>query len=239
MDLKSVTDKELFQEFSRRMYCSSKPNKKVIFVGPPGGGKGTQGPKAVDEFCWCQLSTGDMLREAVTKGTELGKTADKIMKAGELVPDDLVFGLIKEKLKAPECRFGALLDGFPRTMAQAQKFDDFLTANEMKIDKVVEFNIRDELLAERLTGRRIHKPTGRTYHVKFNPPKVEGKDDVTGEPLIQRDDDKEEVIKKRLELYHQQTEPILGYYKEKGKLASINADQSIDQMWKEVRNNLY
>lgn len=239
MDIRSFSDKELFQEFSRRMYCSSKPNKKVLFVGPPGGGKGTQGPKVVDEFCWCQVSTGDMLREAVAKGTELGKRADKIMKEGALVPDELVFGLVKDKLNSAECRFGALFDGFPRNLAQAQKFDDFLAENGTKIDKVVEFNIKDELLAERLTGRRIHKASGRSYHVKFNPPKKDGVDDVTGEPLIQRDDDKEEVIKKRLAVYHKETEPIIDYYRTKGKLATVNADQTIEGMWKEVRNSLY
>lgn len=239
MDLKSVSDKELFQEFSRRMYCSAKPNKKVIFVGPPGGGKGTQGPRVTDEFCWCQLSTGDMLREAVTNNTDLGKKAEALMKAGQLVPDELVFGLISNKLKSAECRFGALFDGFPRNMNQAQKFDEYLQSNNMKIDKVIEFNIPDQLLAERLAGRRIHKPSGRTYHVNFNPPKVEGKDDLTGDSLIQRDDDKEDVIKKRLELYHQQTEPILGYYKSNGKLSTLNADTTIDNLWKELKEKLY
>lgn len=239
MDLKSVPDKDLFQEFSRRMYCSSKPNKKVIFVGPPGGGKGTQGPKVSEEFCWCQLSTGDMLREAVSKGTDLGKKAESIMKEGGLVPDDLVFGLISNKLKSAECRFGALLDGFPRNMNQAKNFDEYLSSNNMKIDSVLEFKIKDELLAERLSGRRIHKPTGRTYHVKFNPPKVENKDDITGEDLIQREDDKEATIKKRLDLYHKETAPIIDYYRSMNKLHVIEADGQIDAIWKEVKSKLY
>jgi len=238
MDLKSVSDKDLFSEFTRRMYCSSKPNKKVIFIGPPGGGKGTQSPRLSEEYCWCALSTGDMLREAVTKGTELGKKAEAIMKRGDLVPDELVIGLIQNKINSPECRYGAILDGFPRTMVQAQKLDQFLQADNSKIDQVIEFNIRDELLNERITGRRVHKASGRSYHVKYNPPKVDGIDDVTGEPIIQREDDKEDVLKKRLEQYHLQTEPILDYYKNQNKLVSLNAEQSINEIWNNLKASI-
>jgi adenylate kinase len=238
MDLNAVSDKDLFAEFTRRMYCSSKPNKKVIFIGPPGGGKGTQSPRLSEEYCWCALSTGDMLREAVSKGTELGKKAEAIMKRGDLVPDELVIGLIQNKINSPECRYGAILDGFPRTMVQAKKLDQFLEADKAKIDQVIEFNIRDELLAERITGRRVHKSSGRSYHVKYNPPKVDGVDDVTGEPIIQRDDDKEEVLKKRLEQYHLQTEPILDYYRGQNKLASLNAEQSINDIWNNLKASI-
>ena len=239
MDLKSVSDKELFTEFSRRMYCSSKPYQNIILVGPPGSGKGTQAPKIAEEFCYCHLSTGDMLREAVTSGSELGKKADSIMKAGQLVPDELVFGLISNKLKSPDCKYGSLLDGFPRNMAQAEKFDDYLKTQNTKIDKVVEFTLNDNLLAERMSGRRIHKPSGRTYHVKLNPPKVEGKDDVTGEALIQRDDDKEDVIKKRIELYHKTTSPIVDYFRKQNKLSTVSGEDQIENIWKNVKSILY
>ena len=239
MDLKSVSDKDLFIEFSRRMYCSSKPYKNVIFVGPPGSGKGTQAPKVAEEFCYCHLSTGDMLREAVTKGTELGKTADSIMKSGKLVPDELVFGLIADKFKSPECRYGSLLDGFPRNLAQAEKFDKYLKENQMKIDKVIEFQIDKELLSERISGRRVHKSSGRTYHVKFNPPKVEDRDDVTGEALIQREDDKEAVVKQRLDIYDKTTSPIINFYKAQDKVTSLNGEDQIDNIWNKLKTTLY
>ena len=184
MDLRSVTDKDLYTEWMRRMRCSAMPKQNVIFLGPPGAGKGTQAPKLGDTYCWCNLATGDMLREAVAKGTELGKKAKDIMNRGDLVPDELIVGLIKSKMKAPECSRGFILDGFPRTMVQAQKLDDILKEEGSQINKVFKFNIKDELLTERITGRRIHKPSGRSYHLKYNPPKVDGIDDVTGEPLI-------------------------------------------------------
>ena len=199
MDIKSFSDKELFEEFARRMKCSVRSNQKVLFVGPPGGGKGTQTPKLEEKYCWCPISTGDMLREAVSKGTELGKQAKDIMNRGDLVPDDLVVGLIKEKINKPECKYGFILDGFPRTLKQAEKLDELLASQNSKIDKIFKFNVPDELLTERITGRRIHKPSGRSYHIKFNPPKVEGVDDVTGEPLIQRPDDREDTLVNRLQ----------------------------------------
>jgi adenylate kinase len=238
MDIRSVSDTDLFAEFSRRMHCASKPNNKVIFIGPPGGGKGTQSPKLTEEYCWCALSTGDMLREAVSKATDLGKKAEAIMKRGDLVPDELVIGLIQNKINSPECRYGAILDGFPRTMVQAQKLDQFLAADNSKIDKVIEFNIRDELLNERITGRRVHKSSGRSYHVKYNPPKVDGIDDVTGEPIIQREDDKEDILKKRLGAYHEQTVPILDYYRSQNKLVTLNAEESINDIWKNLKASL-
>lgn len=194
MDLKSVTDQQLFEEFKRRMRCSEKPKQNVIFLGPPGAGKGTQGPKLGEEYCWCNLATGDMLREAVSKGTPLGLKAKDIMNRGDLVPDDLIVGLIKDKMNVPECSRGFILDGFPRTMKQAEKLDEILTQEGSQIDKVFKFNVKDELLTERITGRRIHKKSGRSYHLKYNPPKVDGKDDITGEDLMQRKDDTKETL---------------------------------------------
>jgi adenylate kinase len=236
MSIKSFSDKELFEEFNRRMYCSAQPHNNVLFIGPPGSGKGTQSPKIADEFCWCTLSTGDMLREAVSKKTELGKKAESIMKKGALVPDELVVGLIQNKLNTPECKYGVLLDGFPRTLVQAKKLDEIMKSSKSEIDRVFEFKIRDELLTERITGRRIHKASGRSYHTKFNPPKKENTDDLTGEPIIQRDDDKEETLIKRLDAYHQQTEPIIDYYKQQGKLVSIDAGEPIQNIWKNIKS---
>ena len=219
------------------MRCSAMPKQNVIFLGPPGAGKGTQAPKLSDTYCWCNLSTGDMLREAVAKGTELGKKAKDIMNRGDLVPDDLIVGLIKSKMKAPECSRGFILDGFPRTMVQAEKLDEILKEEGSQINKVFKFNIKDELLTERITGRRIHKPSGRSYHVKYNPPKVDGIDDVTGEPLIQRKDDTEAILVNRLKQYHTMTSPIADYYRNTGKLVDVNAGLGINGMWKTIEGS--
>lgn len=171
-------------------------------VGPPGAGKGTQGPMIKDDLCICHLATGDMLRDAVSKGTETGKIAKDVMARGELVSDELVISLFKENMNTPECERGMLLDGFPRTTTQAEKLDAMFKEQGKTIDKVIEFKVDEEVLAERIEGRRIHKPSGRSYHVKFNPPKVEGIDDITGEKLIHRPDDTREALSKRMVSYN-------------------------------------
>ncbi|KAL5998192.1 hypothetical protein ACLOJK_009130 [Asimina triloba] len=176
-------------------------------TGPPGSGKGTQSPIIKDEYCLCHLATGDMLRAAVAVKTPLGIKAKEAMDKGELVSDDLVVGIIDEAMKKPSCQKGFILDGFPRTVVQAQKLDEMLEKQGKKIDKVLNFAIDDAILEERITGRWIHPSSGRTYHTKFAPPKVPGTDDVTGEPLIQRKDDTAEVLKSRLEGFHRQTKP--------------------------------
>ncbi len=153
-----------------------------------------------------------MLRAAVSAGTDLGKKAKGIMERGDLVPDELIVGLIKNRINTPECRFGFVLDGFPRTLTQAQKLDEMLAKDKTQLDKIFHFQVKDEILEERITGRRIHKPSGRSYHVKFNPPKQTGIDDVTGEPLIQRKDDRADTLKNRLAQYHKMTTPILQHY---------------------------
>jgi adenylate kinase len=181
---------------------------RLILLGAPGAGKGTQANYIKEKFNIPQISTGDMLRAAIKAGTELGLAAKKVMDAGQLVSDDIIIGLVKERLKETDCANGYLFDGFPRTIAQADSMKD----SGVAIDYVLEIDVPDELIVERMTGRRTHQPSGRVYHVKFNPPKNEGLDDVTGEPLVQRDDDQEETVKKRLAVYHTQTEVLLGYY---------------------------
>jgi adenylate kinase len=183
---------------------------RLILLGGPGAGKGTQAAFITQQYGIPQISTGDMLRAAVKAGTPLGVAAKKVMDRGELVSDDIIIGLVKERIQHDDCEKGFLFDGFPRTIPQAEA-----VANELvDIEHVVEIVVPDALIVERMSGRRTHLPSGRTYHVKFNPPKVAGKDDVTGEPLVQREDDKEETVKKRLAVYHQQTEPLVSYYSE-------------------------
>lgn len=182
---------------------------RLILLGGPGAGKGTQANYIKERYQIPQISTGDMLRAAVKAGTELGLKAKSFMDSGGLVPDNVIIGLVKERIKEDDCRNGFLFDGFPRTIPQA----DAMKEAGVAIDAVVEIDVPDEEIIKRMSGRRAHLASGRTYHIIYNPPKVEGKDDVTGEPLVQRDDDKEETVKKRLEVYHAQTEPLVDYYK--------------------------
>src|SRR5438552_639954 len=181
---------------------------RLILLGPPGAGKGTQANFIREKYGIPPISTGDMLRAAVKAGTPLGLAAKQVMDAGKLVSDDIIIGLVSERLKQPDCRRGYLFDGFPRTIPQAEA----LRKAGVPIDYVLEIDVPDDEIIERMSGRRVHPASGRTYHVEFNPPKVEGKDDVTGEPLIQRDDDREETVRNRLEVYRKQTSPLVGYY---------------------------
>jgi len=210
---------------------------RTVFIGPPGAGKGTQAPKLRDEFCLCHLATGDMLREQVAKKTSLGREAKKIMDAGGLVSDDIVVGMIKDQLENNKsCQNGFILDGFPRTVPQAQKLDGMLKSRGQNLDAVIQFLIDDQLLISRITGRLIHPGSGRTYHKEFNPPKKTGVDDVTGEPLVQRSDDNVEVLRKRLASFHAQTGTVVDYYKAKGLWRGIDAAQSPSLVWDNVRS---
>jgi len=182
---------------------------RLILLGPPGAGKGTQAAFIRQKFGIPQISTGDMLRAAVKAGTPLGIAAQKVMDAGQLVSDEIIIGLVKERLKHLDCARGFLFDGFPRTIPQAES----MKAAAVPIDYVLEIDVPDDLIITRMSGRRVHAASGRIYHVKFNPPKVEGRDDQTGEPLIQRDDDREQTVKKRLEVYRAQTQPLVEYYR--------------------------
>lgn len=220
------------------MSSAQNTSEVLILLGAPGCGKGTVCPKLVSDFKMVHLSTGDMLRESVAAGNE---TLKQIMASGALVSDEIVIGLIMDKLKNRGDAKGFILDGFPRNVTQAKALDVMLAANGERVTRVIELNVPDEVLEERICGRWIHQASGRSYHVKFNPPKSmsqEGSpmlDDQTGEPLMQRADDNATALKKRLATYHEQTVPILSHYKPAGIVTQVNADQSIDAVWRDVR----
>ncbi|KAF9060715.1 adenylate kinase [Rhodocollybia butyracea] len=209
---------------------------RTILMGPPGAGKGTQAPLIREKFCVCHLATGDMLRDQVAKKTKLGVEAKKIMDEGGLVPDEVMVGMIQGELDTNDsCKNGFVLDGFPRTVPQAQRLDSMLEARGEKLDSVVQLLIDDSLLISRITGRLVHPASGRSYHREFNPPKKPMTDDVTGEPLIQRSDDNVETLQKRLKSYHSQTGPVAEYYKSKGLWNGIDAAQSPSVVWDNLR----
>lgn len=214
---------------------------RIILLGPPGAGKGTQAQFISKEYDIPQISTGDMLRAAIKEGTELGKQAKDVMNAGGLVSDDLIINLVQERIAKPDCVNGCILDGFPRTIPQAQALAD---AN-VTIDHVIEISVPDDEIVKRLSGRRQHAGSGRVYHIDHNPPKVEGIDDVTGEPLIQREDDKEATIRDRLATYQQQTSALVGYYQEKAaeggdapKYVKFDGTQGIDDVKQQILSAL-
>ena len=208
---------------------------KVLLLGAPGAGKGTQAQFITAAFNIPQISTGDMLRAAIKAGTPLGLEAKKIIDEGGLVRDDIIIGMVQERIAQEDCQNGFLFDGFPRTLAQAQAMVDA----GVDLDAVVEIDVPDEVIVNRMSGRRVHLPSGRTYHVTFNPPKIEGKDDVTGEDLIQRDDDKEDVVKKRLAVYHEQTAVLIGFYSQltgenAPKYIKVDGTQAVEAVKAEV-----
>ncbi len=196
---------------------------RIILLGPPGAGKGTQAAALCEAYAIPQISTGDMLRAAVKEGTPLGVEAKKVMDSGGLVSDDIIIGLVKERLAQPDCANGFLFDGFPRTIAQA----DALEAEGIGIDYVIEIQVDDEEIVQRMSGRRVHPASGRVYHVTHNPPRVEGQDDETGEPLVQRDDDREETVRKRLDVYHEQTRPLVDYYRSRARKGESHAPRYV------------
>jgi len=215
---------------------------RVILLGGPGAGKGTRAKVIEELFNIPQISTGDMLRAAVKAGTPLGVEAKKVMDAGGLVSDEIILGLVKDRIAESDCANGYIFDGFPRTLAQAES----LKAQGVDIDYVVEIDVSDEEVIRRMTGRRVHPGSGRTYHIIFNPPKVDGKDDDTGEDLIQRDDDKEETVKERLKVYHDQTAPLMNYYTswseseaaDAPKYRKIGGVDSVDEIRDQIKNAL-
>ena len=207
----------------------------VVLLGPPGSGKGTQAQYIVDEFGIPQISTGDMLRAAVAAGTELGLAAKKVMDAGDLVSDDIILGLVNERLRLPDCTQGALFDGFPRTLPQAEGMVEIGVA----VDAVVELLVPDDVVVERISGRRVHQESGRVYHLTFNPPKVADRDDETGEPLIQRPDDTEDTVRERLAVYYEQTAPLIDHYQQSSsEYFKTDGTVSVDEISVSIRSFL-
>ncbi|WP_298624353.1 adenylate kinase [uncultured Legionella sp.] len=215
---------------------------RLMLLGGPGAGKGTQAARLIERFQIPQISTGDMLRAAIAQGTPLGMSAKKIMESGGLVSDDIIIGLVKERLKAPDCKNGFLFDGFPRTIVQAEA----LKSADIPLDHVIEIKVDDEEIIDRISGRRIHPQSGRVYHLINQPPKQAGLDDLTGEPLIQRDDDKEETVRKRLEIYHNQTAPLITYYKQWAEQSpktapqfhTVNGKGTMEQIFEDIIEQL-
>lgn len=206
----------------------------ILLMGPPGAGKGTQAAKLVEKFNVPHISTGDMFRAAVKEGTELGKQAKACMDSGQLVPDSVTIGIVKERLAKPDCKEGFILDGFPRTIEQADALDRTLTELGIKLDRVINIDVPAEDLISRMTGRRICKSCGATYHVAFNPSQLDGKCDNCGGELYQRDDDREETVTKRLTVYKAQTQPLIDYYRAQGLYTEIDGRQEIDQVLHDI-----
>lgn len=213
---------------------------RIILLGAPGAGKGTQAQFITEKFGIPQISTGDMLRAAVKQGTELGKQVEQVMASGGLVTDETIIALVKERIAQDDCANGFLFDGFPRTIPQA----DAMVSAGVPIDVVLEIDVPDDEIVKRLSGRRVHLDSGRVYHIVYNPPKVEGMDDVSGEPLIQRDDDKEDTVRKRLAVYHEQTEPLVAFYEsreaggDKVRVVKVNGVASVDAIKSEISTAL-
>ena len=211
---------------------------KILLIGPPGGGKGTQAKKLSSKFNIPQISTGDMLRDHVKRMSELGIEAKEFMDKGELVPDELILKMMKSKLSDNDCNNGYILDGFPRTLPQAKGLDSLLDNIDSNLDKVIIIKVDDEVIIDRMSGRRVHKNSGRIYHIRYNPPKNEGLDDITNEPLSIRTDDKKETVKNRLKIYHDLTKPLINFYKLKNILFEVNGENEIEDVFSNIINKL-
>lgn len=211
---------------------------KILLIGPPGGGKGTQAKFLSEIYSIPQISTGDMLRENVTKKTELGIRAKEYMSNGELVPDELILNMMKKKLNDESVSSGYILDGFPRTLTQAHGLDNVLLDLDQELNKVIMIDVDDETIVNRMGGRRVHLKSGRVYHIKYNPPKIDNIDDITGEHLTIRDDDKEDTVRNRLKVYHNQTKPIIDHYIDKGIVEIINGNSTIENVKHDIKKCL-
>ena len=211
---------------------------KILLIGPPGGGKGTQAKKLSSKFNIPQISTGDMLRDHVKRMSELGIEAKEFMDKGELVPDELILKMMESKLSDNDCNNGYILDGFPRTLPQAKGLDALLDNIDSNLDKVIIIKVDDDVIIDRMSGRRVHKNSGRIYHIKYNPPKNEGLDDITNEPLSIRSDDKKETVKNRLKIYHDLTKPLINFYNIKNILFEVNGENEIEDVFANIINKL-
>lgn len=211
---------------------------KILLIGPPGGGKGTQAKKLSSKFNIPQVSTGDMLRDHVKKMSKLGIKAKEFMDQGELVPDELILKMMKSKLSDDNCKNGYILDGFPRTLPQAKGLDSLLDNIDSNLDKVIIIKVDDDVIIDRMGGRRVHKNSGRIYHIKYNPPKNEGLDDITNEPLSIRSDDKKETVKNRLKIYHDLTKPLINFYNLKNILFEVDGENGIEDVFSSIINKL-
>ncbi|MAV93811.1 MAG: adenylate kinase [Candidatus Marinimicrobia bacterium] len=211
---------------------------KILLIGPPGGGKGTQAKKLSSKFNIPQVSTGDMLRDHVKKMSKLGIKAKEFMDQGELVPDELILKMMKSKLSDDNCKNGYILDGFPRTLPQAKGLDSLLDNIDSNLDKVIIIKVDDDVIIDRMGGRRVHKNSGRIYHIKYNPPKNEGLDDITNEPLSIRSDDKKETVKNRLKIYHDLTKPLINFYNLKNILFEVDGQNEIEDVFSSIINKL-
>lgn len=211
---------------------------KILLIGPPGGGKGTQAKKLSSKFNIPQVSTGDMLRDHVKKMSKLGIKAKEFMDQGELVPDELILKMMKSKLSDDNCKNGYILDGFPRTLPQAKGLDSLLDNIDSNLDKVIIIKVDDDVIIDRMSGRRVHKNSGRIYHIKYNPPKNEGLDDITNEPLSIRSDDKKETVKNRLKIYHDLTKPLINFYNLKNILFEVDGENEIEDVFSSIINKL-
>ncbi|QLE78224.1 adenylate kinase [Francisella sp. Scap27] len=214
---------------------------RIILLGAPGAGKGTQAKVIQDKFNITHISTGDMIRETIKSGSELGNELKKVLDAGQLVSDEFIIKIVKDRISKADCKNGFMLDGVPRTIVQAEKLDEL----GVNIDYIVEVDIADELLIERITGRRVHPASGRTYHIRFSPPKTQDKDDITGDDLITRTDDNEATVKERLSVYHQQTSPLINFYKnfnglntKAPKYIKVNGDQAVEKVSQDIFNKI-
>lgn len=231
----SVNESDGFQPRAQTSMDSFRRGVRAVLLGPPGSGKGTQSPKLMKEYCVCHLATGDLLRAEVAKQTPLGKEIKTEIDAGRLVNDELVLRMVEDNLdNRPECKNGFLLDGFPRTTVQAEKLEVLLDKRNEPLDCVIEFKIDDGLLFRRICGRWFHLTSGRSYHEEFYPPKVPGKDDITGEPLIRRADDNPETLRKRLATYHQQTSPLVDFYRKRRLLSSVDASLDSTSIFEKI-----
>jgi adenylate kinase len=238
MDLKKVSLEDLQVEIKRREQCETQPKRNIILLGPPGAGKGTQAINIMNDYCYCQLSTGDLLRENVAKKTPAGIKAKEAMDKGQLVSDEIVNEILTNAINSPQCSRGIIFDGYPRNPEQAENLNKLLESQGKHLDKVIELKVDEDKLLDRIEGRRVHTASGRTYHIKYNPPKVDGLDDVTGEPLIHRDDDKSEILKARLAVYNQKTAPIANFYAKNGILNKIDSMQPIDNVYQNIKQSL-